>query len=102
MADDSDDFVRVPLAEWESVIEHLERFGQRGDVAVEDDRVRVESGGARLVVTRDGRVETGMPLHDFESGGIDALYVDHDGGRVQVRGADAAGGGGMEYEFRRP
>jgi hypothetical protein len=93
------DFVRVPLSEWEAVVEHLQRFGEPGSVTVGDDRIRVETGSADLAVTRAGRVETGMPLHDFASEGVDALYVDHERGRVQVRGTEESG---LEYEFRRP
>ena len=37
-----------------------------------------------------------LPLHEFEDGGVDALYVDHDRDRIRIEGGD------LSYEFRKP
>jgi hypothetical protein len=92
-----DDYTEVAVADWERVVEHLRRFGEPGTVDVEDDRVTVSVGGASATVTRDGRVETGMPLHGFRLEETDVVEFDHDAGHLRVRGPD-----GLAYEFRRP
>jgi hypothetical protein len=55
----------------------------------------LRAGSARFAVTRDGRVEAGMPLHSF-SGDAETLRFDHDEGVIGVSA------GGVEYEFRVP
>ncbi|MFB6219150.1 MAG: hypothetical protein ABEH77_08270 [Halobacteriaceae archaeon] len=90
-------YTEVPIEDWAAVVEHLRRFGAPGEVTVEDGRVAVSVGSSRVAVTRDGRVETGMPLHGFEKAGVETLGFDHDAGRLRVQGAD-----GLVYEFRRP
>ena len=52
------------------------------------------SGNARFHVARDGRVDAGMPLHDFD-GHADALLLDPAAGRIRVAGS-------VSYEFRFP
>jgi hypothetical protein len=87
---------RVQFDEWDTVVEELRRFGESGDVTVEDDRVRIAFGSARVVVSRDGRVSTGMALHDFEATGGVELVVDHDSGSLSVDAHE------VTYTFRRP
>lgn len=87
---------RLRLDEWDAVVEELRQFGEPGDVTVEDDRVRVAFGSARVAVSRDGSVSTGMPLHDFEATDEVELVVDHDGGSLSVDAPD------VTYTFRRP
>lgn len=86
---------RIPLSEWDRLASALADL-DRADVTVGDDRIELRSGSARLAVTREGGIEASMPLHDFRREGVDALYVDRETGRVQVR-TD-----GLEYEFRNP
>jgi len=89
-------YERIPLDDRDRLETALSEL-EGSEVTVGDDRIELESGSARLVVTRDGTVEASMPLHSFASRGIDALYVDTGTGRVQVRDED-----GLEYEFRNP
>ncbi len=37
-----------------------------------------------------------MPLHEYADDGVDALYVEHERGRIRIEGGDRS------YEFRRP
>ncbi|MFC4548843.1 MULTISPECIES: hypothetical protein [Halorussus] len=90
------EFERVPVAEWDSLVDHLRRFAADGEFNEADDRAVVTVGDARFSVTREGHVETEMVLHEFEDEHVGALYFDHEGGRVRVDG------GGTTYEFRRP
>jgi uncharacterized protein YraI len=96
---DSDDrFERYPVGEWSALVDALERFAAGGTITEEDRRVTIRAGSSRVSVSADGTVETGMPLHEFESSGIDAVYVDESSGRLQIRDPDS----GLRYEFRRP
>ena len=87
---------RVRLDDWDAVSHELRRFGESGDVTVDDDRLRIDFGSARVEVSRDGSVKTGMPLHDFEREGAAQLVVDHDAGTLTIDGD------GVTYTFRRP
>ncbi|SEQ95140.1 hypothetical protein [Natrinema salaciae] len=87
---------RVQLGDWETVIDELRRFGETGDVTTGDDRIRIDFGAAHLEVSRDGRVSTGMPLHDFDWRGAVEFVVDHDAGSLTIDADDVA------YTFRRP
>jgi hypothetical protein len=87
---------RVLLSDWSAVVEHVRRFGESGSVEIADDRAVAEFGTAHLTVERDGRVESGMPLHAFDADGVEALAFDHDDGAVRVTAGD------VRYEFRRP
>lgn len=89
-------FERVALADWDAVVEACRRFAGAGRADVDEDRVTLSMGASSLVVTRDGRVETGMPLHAFAADDVGALWFDHDGGRLAVDDD------GVTYEFRRP
>lgn len=89
-------YERIPLEDRDRLEAALSEL-EGSEVTVEDGRIELESGSARLVITREGRIEASMPLHRFASAGIDALYVDAGTGRVQVRDED-----GLEYEFRNP
>jgi len=86
----------VRLDDWDAVCDELRRFGDPGDVTVDDDRIRIDFGSARVEVSRDGGVKTGMPLHDFEREGAAELVVDHGAGTLTIDGDD------VSYTFRRP
>lgn len=87
---------RVALREWDTLVEELRRFGAAGSVTVDDDRIHIDFGSAHVDVTRDGAVETGMPLHDFAQEGTVEFVVDHDAGALTVV-SDT-----VRYTFRRP
>lgn len=95
MTDDAD-YERVLLDDWASVEDHLREFAEDGEITESDDGIAVTVGNARFSVTRDGRVEAGMPLHGFEDGGVDALYFDRAHDRIRIEGGD------LSYEFRKP
>jgi len=88
----------VSLEEWDSVLRELRQFANGREVTVDDDRARVEFGSAHVELTSDGRVDTGMPLHEFESGAAVELAFDHEAGELHVRARD----GDTAYTFRRP
>jgi len=90
------EYERVAIDDWPAVVDHLREFAGDGEVDESDERVEVTVGSASFLVTKDGRVEAGMPLHDFEDGEIEALYFDHDRGTVRVEDGDRS------YEFRKP
>jgi hypothetical protein len=87
---------RVQLNEWETLIDELRRFGRAGDVTATDDRIHINFGSARVELSRDGTLQTGMPLHDFTHDDTVAVVVDHDAGTLTVD-ADT-----VSYTFRRP
>ncbi|WP_265111846.1 hypothetical protein [Halosolutus halophilus] len=87
---------RIQITDWETVSDELRRFGETGDVTAGDDRILIDFGSARVEVTRNGRVSTGMPLHDFEQDGAVDLVVDHDTGALTIDVDD------VTYTFRRP
>jgi hypothetical protein len=91
---------RVRLEDWGTVVDHLDDFCLGGECSAEDDRVVCEFPNARLAVSRDGTVETGMPLHTFEREGVETLLVDHERGELTVaaNGEDER----LEYTFHRP
>lgn len=95
---EDDRFERYPLADWSAVESALDQFGSRGTVEDHDDGITVRTGSAHVTVYRDGSVETGMPLHDFEFDDVEALYLDADDGRLRIRDEET----GLSYEFRRP
>ena len=86
----------VSPEEWDRVVSELRRFADGREVTVEDDRARVDFGSAHVEIGRDGHVDTGMALHDFESAAAVDLVFDHEAGELHVRGE------GVEYTFRRP
>jgi len=87
---------RVELDEWDTLATELRRFGRGGDVSVGEERIHIDFGSAHVEVTRDGTLETGMPLHDFAHDTTAAIVLDHDAGTLTVE-ADA-----VTYTFRRP
>ena len=87
---------RVQLNEWETLIDELRRFGRAGDVTATDDRIHIDFGSARVELSRDGTLQTGMPLHDFTHDDTVVVVVDHDAGTLTVD-ADT-----VSYTFRRP
>lgn len=90
----------VRIAEWDRLRDHLETFCQGGEFAADEQRVTCEFPNAKLTVTRDGTVETGMPLHAFEREGVETLRFDHERGELTV--VATADGDRLEYAFRRP
>lgn len=95
--DATDSYERVPLADWAGIEEHARRIAGRDSIEVTETEVLVRSGDAQFGVTREGTVDTGMRLHSFEKGDVEALYFDHDRERIRVYGPD-----GLAYEFRKP
>ena len=91
-----DDYERVAIEDWTVIVSHLREFGEGGEVSESGEGIEVTVGNATFLVTKDGRVSAGMPLHDFEDGGVEALYFDHDREAVRVEGGD------LSYEFRKP
>jgi len=81
----------------EAVGDHLRRFAGESAVTEHDDGTLVADfrGVTHVTVHPDGRVETGMPLHEF-AGRTDRLVFDHDAGELHVRRDDG------RYTFRRP
>lgn len=89
----------VPIDDWTTLCGELEAWcGDRGEFR-ETDRDGVATavcdfgGSTRFVLTREGRVEGGMPLHEFE-GTAESLVVGDDAVRVIA--------GQTEYVYRRP
>lgn len=82
----------------EAVRRNLERFVGTDAVTERDDGTLVaEFGGVtHVTVYPDGRIDAGMPLHDF-SGRADRLVFDHEAGDLHVRDDDA-----LDYTFRHP
>lgn len=94
---------RVRLDDWGAVCDELRRFGEPGTVTIGDDRIRVDFGSAHVELSRDGHLQTGMPLHDFERKGEEferagdlELVVDHGAGALTIDADD------VTYTFRRP
>ena len=83
----------VSVDDWDAVERGLRGFD--GEVEADDDRLILRRGSARFAVSRDGTVETGMPLHSF-SGEAETLRFDHEEGTIGVSAA------GVDYEFRVP
>jgi len=90
------DYERVGIENWNAIVDHLREFAAGGEVSESDEGIEITVGSATFLVTRDGRVAAGMPLHDFEDGGVEALYFDHDAEAIRVEGGD------LSYEFRKP
>jgi hypothetical protein len=90
-------YERVPIEDWSAIEEHLRRAAGRDAIEASDAEISLHSGSARFVVTTEGDVNTGMPLHGFATEGVDALYVDAVRGRIRVYGPN-----GLDYEFRIP
>jgi hypothetical protein len=88
-------YVRVPIDDWAELERHLREVD--GSVETADGVIQLRSGDAQFTVTREGDVDTGMPLHAFEREGVDVLYVDAERDRIRVYGPE-----GLAYEFRSP
>lgn len=92
----SDDSTAVDPTDTDAVREHLKRFAGADAVSERDGAVVADFRGVtHVTVHADGRVETGMPLHEF-AGEADRLVFDHDAGELHVERD------GTEYTFRRP
>ncbi|WP_225333870.1 hypothetical protein [Halomicrobium urmianum] len=78
---------------------HLDRFGR--DVVEREDGTLVARfrGSTEFAVDPTGRVEAGMPLHQFD-GAADGLVFDHEAGTVTVVAGE--GTEPLEYTFRAP
>jgi hypothetical protein len=86
----------IPLSAFDRVTEELRAFADGAPLTETDDAVRVAFENARVEVTRDGRVEAGMPLHDLAAVDATAVAVDHEAGELRVRAE------GVAYTIRRP
>jgi hypothetical protein len=91
-----EDYERASIENWNAITDHLREFAADGEVSESDEGIEITVGSATFLVTKDGRVSAGMPLHDFEEGGVEALYFDHDREAIRVEGGD------LSYEFRKP
>lgn len=87
---------RIKLNEWERLTEQMRRFGQAGEVTIDDGRVHIDFGSSEIEVSQDGKLKTGMPLHDFAHDDTVEIVVDHDSGTLTVE-SDT-----VSYTFRRP
>jgi hypothetical protein len=92
---DDERFESIPIAEWER-LEGALRAWCDGPVEADDAAIDCRAGAARFRVTRDGRVEAGMPLHELSREGVDAVGVDPDGRALLLSGE------GVRYVFRHP
>jgi tetrahydromethanopterin S-methyltransferase subunit G len=90
-----DAYTRVAIEDWEELERRLREV--EGSVETVDGVIQLRSGDAQFTVTREGDIDTGMPLHAFEREGVEALYVDADRDRIRVYGPE-----GVAYEFRSP
>ncbi|MFC6835141.1 hypothetical protein [Halomarina ordinaria] len=91
-----EDTLALSLGEWDRVVDALDRFARSGTVTAGADAVRADFGSASLELARDGRVDAGMPLHEFSTTGEVTLHFDFEAGELTV--ADE----GLRYTFRRP
>jgi len=95
---DPDDTQRVDPTDRVAVRRALERFAGTDAVSERGDGGLVAQfrGVTHVTVHDDGRVETGMPLHEF-AGTPDLLVFDHEAGELRVERDDD-----VTYTFRRP
>ena len=92
----SDGGTAVDPTDTAAVREHLERFAGADSVSERDGAVVADFRGVtHVTVHPDGRIETGMPLHEF-AGDAHRLVFDHDAGELRVERD------GTDYTFRRP
>lgn len=91
-----EEYERATIDNWTAIADHLREFAADGKVSESAEGIEITVGSATFLVTKDGRVSAGMPLHDFEEGGVEALYFDHDHEAIRVESGDRA------YEFRKP
>lgn len=82
-----------------AVRRNLERFASADAVSERQDGALVADfrGVTHVTITPEGRVETGMPLHEF-AGEPARLVFDHAEGELHVETGD----GDTSYTFRRP
>jgi len=94
---DPDGQSRVDPTDTDAVRQNLERFAGTDAVSEGDDGAVVADfrGVTHVTVHPDGRIETGMPLHEFADV-ADRLVFDHDAGELHVERE------GTSYTFRRP
>lgn len=85
----------LQVTNWERLVEELERF-DAPERTVETDSVRLSFDRAHLTVTREGRFDAGMPLHEVSGEAAETVTVDHTDGTVTLTGDS------LEYTFRRP
>ena len=86
----------VDPTDTDAVRRNLERFAGADRVAERDGALVADFRGVtHVTIHPDGRIETGMPLHEF-AGTADRLVFDHDAGELHVERE------GTSYTFRRP
>lgn len=95
----TDDRVTLDPTDRAAVRRNLERFAGVDSVSERSDGALVADfrGVTHVKITRDGRIETGMPLHEF-AGEPHRLVFDHGDGELRVETADSD----TSYTFRRP
>jgi len=84
-------FEAVSIDDWDGLAAALSAVG---DVDSADDRLVVTADAGEFTVTREGRIDAGMPLHSLSREAVSRLYVDRENGRIRLEGD------GMAYEFR--
>jgi ribosomal protein L21E len=85
----------VEVTDWDAVTAELERFCTDGTLHVESDMASCTAGDATIEIYANGRVQGGMPLHEFD-GRVDTLEFDHSAGTITVESEE------VRYTFRRP
>jgi len=95
----SDEPVTVDPSDRAAVRRNLERFASPEAVSERSDGALVAEfrGVTHVTVRANGRIETGMPLHEF-AGEPERIVFDHEHGELRVEDAD----GDTSYTFRRP
>jgi hypothetical protein len=87
----------IPLTAWDRLRAGIERFcAGRVEVEEEGDRLTCRQGVATFSVSRAGEIEAGMPLHGFETAGVEALGIDVEKGELLVETDET------RYVFRHP
>ena len=86
----------VDPTDTDAVRRNLERFAGADRVSERDGAIVADFRGVtHVTIHPDGRIETGMPLHEF-AGEADRLVFDHDAGELRVERGET------DYTFRRP
>lgn len=94
--DATDGGTTVDPTDTDAVRQNLERFAGADRVTERDGALVADFRGVtHVTVHPDGRIETGMPLHEF-AGEADRLVFAHDAGELRVERD------GTDYTFRRP
>jgi hypothetical protein len=85
----------VEITDWDAVTTELERFCADGAFHVESDMASCTVGDATIEIYANGRVQGGMPLHEF-GGRVETLEFDHREGTITAESEE------LSYTFRQP